>query len=564
MNQWTALLERHAAAAGPRSFEGVLRRVRRRRQRQVLGAAVGVLLVVGGAALAAARPTSTARPQPGATSAPDTIVVNGKTLHRDKLTPILSVSAPSRDDHLLVLVAGYRDPYPSGPTYCDPWTVPYVLRQTATTVVVGAYDYLVPRPPPPGGGCFGTGHSPATLTVDLGTALGGRRVVDESSGAETTTIVESDFLTTARLPDGYGDRRFFGGRNPGFSEPYLSQTWTGPGGAELNLVEGPPAEVIHVHVQHVGTAQVRGRFGQLVRTAGGTANRCLRWDEGPGDAVELCTRGYSQQLLTVEGLVAFADLLRRPGAADVRQQAPASIQVQGRTLEVQGGAAFAVGYLDPAQPQDIVVHLTTPGSVGGCFTWPVLRVVSQSPDQVAIGVFEYQVAKPVCVDAMPDTREDAPYLRVALAEPLGRRRLIDVGAGGLEALVIDPTQWLTAGRLPAGYSDRGQIPFRGERGGGGSALVTQTWAGSHGLVQLVLQQGQATALGGDPVSHVTVRGHVGTYSSAPGRTFPVRCLSWLERANDRVVLCSNGGDLKRTLPDAELLSIAEGLRPRTT
>ncbi len=560
MTQWSALLDQHTAAAPPRSFDGVLRRVRRRRQRQVVGAALGVLLVVGGAALAVGQPGhTTTKRVPSTTEPPLTLVVQGVTLTRDKLTEVYEVSAHSRDDHLLTIVAGYRSPY--GPSHCDPWTVPFVLSQTESTVVIGAYDYLAPNPT--GQGCFGTGHGPSTLTVDLGTALGGRAVSDASTGTTPTTVIESDYLTSSRLPDGYGQRRFEGSLRSGFAQPAFSQTWTGPGFSELTLVEGPPGEVIRVHVQHVGSAQVRGTFGQLVRTAGGEANRCLRWEERSGDALELCTRGYSQQLLTVDQLVAFANTLRRPGQQDARQQAPATIEVQGRTLQVQGGAPFGVAYIDPAHPRDLVVHRKVPGSVGGCFPWPELRVVSQSADQVEIGVFEYQTAKPFCVDAMPDTSDASPYLRVTLVAPLGERRLLDEGAGGVEALVVDPTDWLTADYLPPGFTTDGQIPFTGQRGGGGGAVVEETWAAEHGGVQLTLQQGQALRPGGGVPRHVTVRGHVGTYSNQPGNTFPVRCLSWLEKANDRVVLCSHGGELKHTLSDAQLLTIAEALRPRT-
>ncbi|MDX6218949.1 MAG: hypothetical protein QOJ48_630 [Frankiales bacterium] len=555
MNELPSFLQSQVASALPPPFDRVLRRVRRRRQRQALGAAIGVLVVVGGVALAAGTTTPSARPQPATTTAPDTIVVDGKTLHRDALTAIRSLSAKTRSDHLLTLVGGQRERY--GPTHCFPWTVPFVLRQTPTTVVIAAYDYVLPSPP--GAACFAFALGPATLTVDLGRALGGRTVVDALHDRTVGTVVESDYLTSEQLPEGYGDRVAMGSTSRGFTVPRFSQVWR-RGGAQLGLVEGPPAEVLNPHVQHVATVEVRHTTGELVRTAGGDVDRCLRWHESASDALELCSSsGAATDVLAVEQLLAFADSLSRPSPKDVRQQAPASIEVQGERLEVQGGAAFRTAYLDPSRPRDLVIHRTPPSSVGKCFAWPVLRVVSQRQDAVEIAVFEYQVAKPVCFDAMPDIRADASYLRVTLDAPLGGRRLYDAGGGGLEALVVDPQRWLTVGYLPSGYTSDGQLPLSGERGGGGEAVVSQDWAGDHGLDVLTLKQGQATAPGGGPVSHVTVRGHLGTYSSSRASGTPVRCLNWLEAARDRVVLCGSHGSREPALPDSELLRIAEAL-----
>jgi hypothetical protein len=403
------------------------------------------------------------------------------------------------------------------------------------------------------------GYGSATLTVDLGRALGGRTVIDESTGRAASTVIESDYLTSSQLPTGYGNRRTDAGRNPGFTQPFFSQDWGNHGLGHLTLLEGPPAEVLRSHVQHVGTAMVRRTFGQLVRTAGGDANRCLRWQESNSDALELCSRGHTQDILTVAQLVAFADSLNRPASSQARQQAPPAIELKGQRLDIQGGAPFEVAYLDPRRPRDLVVQRKQPSTVGGCFPWPVLRVVSQTADTVEIGVFEYQVATPDCFDHMPDIGNTAPDLRVTLEAPLGQRRLLDVGAGGVEALVIDPSQWLTPGYLPPGFSDQGQIPFYAKRGGGGGPVTSASWSAEHGVVQLTLQQGQALRPGGGIVSHVIVRGHYGTYSNGPGQRYPIRCLSWLEAASDRVVLCSHGGELKHVLSDRQLLRVAVAL-----
>jgi hypothetical protein len=554
MTDWSSLLQRHVAAASPRPFDDVLRRVRHRRRRQALAATLGMVLVVAGTALAVNRSVAGPVEQfPANATAPPTITVGGAHLRRDKAVPFTSVLTTQRADHSLVVFAGTRPG--NGADSCHPWSMPYVLRQDGGVVTIGVYDYV----PLVSTGCFAYGLGTARLSLDLGRALGDRQVVDATSGRQADVVDESRYLTTERAPAGYDVGVVSGGRSEGWTAAHLDVWWQGPNGAVLTLTEGPPVEVLSVHVQHVATTQVRGHDGQVVRTAGGNANRCLRWTETPDLGAELCSRAYTQYLLSVGQLVAFAETLRRRTPATLTAAPSPTLFLPSGPVYLAQPLAFGTAYLDLAHRSDIVVQWSRPDVPSGCRPWLDLHVVAESADVVRLGLYSYEVAHPACIDRMPFAENPKDFVRVHLAAPLGRRVLLDVGNGESPALVVDPSQWLTPGYLPPGFTDAGQLPFHAERGGGGAAVTTTSWAAEHGGVQLTLQQGQALRPGGGVVSHVIVRGHYGTYSNGPGQSYPIRCLSWLEAASDRVVLCSHGGELKRVLSDPELLRIAAAL-----
>ncbi|MCW2671104.1 MAG: hypothetical protein JWO27_3001 [Frankiales bacterium] len=313
MTELRDLVRQHvseALPAGPRDFAGVVRRVQRRRRRQVVGTTLAVVLVIAGTAVAVERPSHPpVQDVPATATAPPVVTVNGVALRRDKPVGFGSVLVVQRTDRIVDVRTGTREP--GGPTECQPWTIPYLLQQDSATVVIGAYDYVVAKPKSQG--CFGVGLPTADLSLDLGRALGNREVVDVSTGRPADVLDESQYLTSSQLPSGFGDRQVYGARNAGFGAPFFRQSWTQERtSAWLSLVEGPPGEVLREHVQHVGQAVVRGREGQLIRTAGGNANRCLRWLETPDDALELCSQGYTQDVLTVAELVKVADALHRP------------------------------------------------------------------------------------------------------------------------------------------------------------------------------------------------------------------------------------------------------------
>jgi hypothetical protein len=298
------LLQEHVAAATPATFDAVLRRVRRRRRRQVTGAAVAVVLVVAGAALAAGHQASPATTAPLATTVPATMTVKGIPLELDKRLPFGSVLVASRQARALLVPAGTRPVRPDG---CHPWSMPFVLAQDDDRVVIGVYDYVLASGDR---SCFAYGLGTAQLPLELGQPLGDRRVVDAQSGRAVPVVDQSRYLSPSAPPTGYRVVTVGGVQRNGWAWPRYTQTWQGPHGALLVLLEGPVG-AMQVHVQHEGSVTVRGRAGELVRVAG-AGNRCLRWEEAADDAVELCSQGYSQDVLTVDQLARVAEGLHRP------------------------------------------------------------------------------------------------------------------------------------------------------------------------------------------------------------------------------------------------------------
>jgi len=120
MSDLHALLQAHVAAATRPPFDGVVRRVQRRRRRQVVLGTLGVVLVVAGSAFAVDRGSPKRTDNvPTTSTAPPTLVVDGIALKRDKLLSFDTALATARTDHSLVLLAGTRPVHPDG---CHPWS----------------------------------------------------------------------------------------------------------------------------------------------------------------------------------------------------------------------------------------------------------------------------------------------------------------------------------------------------------------------------------------------------------------------------------------------------------
>ena len=118
--------------------------VRRRRWGvvQVALSAVAVLVIAGGALLAVRLVGGSDGQATGAGGGrlPAELTINGKTVHRQGATPIVSVQATDRAATRLLVLAGNENP--AVPNPCYPWTDVRVVGQDDRTVTLAATTYV--------------------------------------------------------------------------------------------------------------------------------------------------------------------------------------------------------------------------------------------------------------------------------------------------------------------------------------------------------------------------------------------------------------------------------------
>ena len=286
--------------------------VRRRRWgvMQVAVSAVAVVVIAGGALLAV-RLVGGADDQAtgaGVGRPPAELMINGKTVHRQGATPIVSVQATDRAATRLLVLAGNENP--AVPNPCYPWTDVRVVGQDDRTVTLAATTYVDRT----GGSdvvCTAEGRPGGRFSVHLAGPLGTRRVVQDAR--VLPVLLTNTLLHATALPDGYA-------RKPTVSDdpkpPGLTRTaYSGPDqNTSLEIDEGPidqpPTDPQRsTMVQVLDRLTVRGHPAVFRQTPGFDDNRCLVWAETATTGVAVCSLGLhapltAAQLATVaEGLV---------------------------------------------------------------------------------------------------------------------------------------------------------------------------------------------------------------------------------------------------------------------
>jgi hypothetical protein len=287
--------------------------VRRRRwgSVQVALSAVAVLVVAGGALLAVRLAGASGDDATGAGGArpPAELTINGKTVHREGATPIVSVQATDRAATRLLVLAGGENP--AVPDPCDPWTDVRVVGQDDRTITLAATTY-VDRAGGPDVACSAGGRAGGRFSVPLAAPLGTRRVLQD---ARVVPVLLIDSLLHATvLPAGYATPPMVEKDNqaPG---PTISR-YSGPDqDTRIEIYQGPvdqpPTDPRGSSMTVVlGRLTVRGHPAVFRQTAGFPDARCLVWAETASTGLAVCSRGVpaaplsAAQLATVaEGLV---------------------------------------------------------------------------------------------------------------------------------------------------------------------------------------------------------------------------------------------------------------------
>ncbi|MDX6216413.1 MAG: hypothetical protein QOG99_1997 [Frankiales bacterium] len=555
MTDWSSLLQRHVAAASPRPFEDVVRRVRRRRQRQVVGAALGVLVVVAGTALAVGRPTPSARPQPAASGSPlpgvgeppASVVVAGKRYPLLQAVPVHVALVSDRSGRELGLKL--RLIPDQDVNSCGLVMRAFLLRQDASNVRIGLYEFGRST------ACFGYPESTGsrTLTVPLGAALGNRTITAAGSGKEVAVLETDTLLRATSLPSTFTRADEVVDVAPGQTDAYDTARWRSRGGSFLSLIQGiSPAGTGSPFPDHVDPVVVRGHLGTATTHRLYNQTRCLRWYEGR--AIALCSTGSTP--ISVAQLQAIAHGLTSTTSAHDSTLVPTTVYVDGSAFQLVGDQPVEVVYAGTSDDQ-LVIRAGRDASSAEC--GPITRsfVLSEDASAIRIGTYFFLASGGggrSCGAVADSVAEQV----LQLQHPLGTRKVVAVTDFNRLVPVIDERDYLSTSYLPSGYQ---RASFLGGRTRLALGYARQTWQVS-GEVRLSLDEGSLPGevrVLGPIVGHLTVRGHDADVVQQRGVSIPVRCLRWHESADDEVQLCSHAGGRTHVLPDGELLRVAAAL-----
>ncbi|HEY7103719.1 MAG TPA: hypothetical protein VH573_18930 [Mycobacteriales bacterium] len=282
--------------------------VRRRRSRvQVALSAVAVLIVAGGALLAARALTGSGGASAGK-AVPAELTIKGKTVHREDATPIVWVQATDRGATTLLVLAGNENR--TGPDPCHPWTDVRLVGQDDRTVTLAATTY-VDRSGGSNVACAGDGRAGGRFLVHLARPLGTRQVVQD--GRDVRVLLTDTRLHATVLPDGYADHPTVEDdpQAPGLTRSVYSgpdqdtylEVMQGPAGQPGVDPKGPGP------IQVLARSTVRGHPAVFRQYPRFDDARCLVWTETARTGVAVCSHGMpapltAAQLATVaEGLV---------------------------------------------------------------------------------------------------------------------------------------------------------------------------------------------------------------------------------------------------------------------
>ena len=284
----------------------------RRRRVQIALSAVAVLVVAGGALLAA-RMHGAGGSDGGsdrgsaAGSLPAELTIKGKTVHREGAATIVSVQAANRSATALLVLAGNDNP--PAPNPCYSWTDVRVIGQDDRTVTLAATTYVDRT----GGSdviCTAEGRGVGRFPVQLAAPLGTRQVVQD--GRVLAVLLTDTRLHATALPEGYsGPPTVSDDKPPGLTRT----TYSGPDqDTFLEVDEGPvgqaptdPARSAMVRV--LDRLTVRGHPAVFRQDGGFDDVRCLVWAESASTGVAVCSLGApaplsaGQLAVVAEGLV---------------------------------------------------------------------------------------------------------------------------------------------------------------------------------------------------------------------------------------------------------------------
>lgn len=303
-----------------RLLPAVRERVRRRRQRAIVGSAVAVALLVGTTALGTLVGQRKA-PAPVAAVGhrvdgppPVTLTVRGVAVRLVGPVELGAARLDPDDPAVLVVEAGNGVPgSPASP--CSPHYETRVLAQDDQAVEVAAYQYDTVERLGAGEGCGRSLPPPLQHRLELGRDLGGRTV--RSQGALVPVVDSERLLRATTLPTGYRREADLVVGAPR-DDPGRS-TWvhTGPADTALDVTQGPPGRGFaspELFAGEVVLARpvIRGHPARVSRTGGFTDLLCLSWAEREDLVVSVCSRG-SVAPLDAPALVRVAEGLRAPG-----------------------------------------------------------------------------------------------------------------------------------------------------------------------------------------------------------------------------------------------------------
>jgi hypothetical protein len=291
--------------------EPAVGRRRRRGVVQVALSAAAVLVIVGGVLLARLVGGSDDQATgAGGARPPGELTINGKTVHRQGATPIISIQATDRAATRLLVLAGGENP--AVPDPCYPWTDVRVVGQDDRTITLAATTY-VDRAGGPDVACSAGGRGGGQFSVAIAAPLGTRRVVQ--NGRVLPVLLIDSRLHATVLPAGYAAR------------PTVEKDAQTPG-LTISRYSGPDQdtsiEIYQGRVDHqptdprgsaltevLGRLTVRGHPAVFRETRGFPDARCLVWAETAGTGVAVCSRGLPAAPLSAAKLATVAEGLVR-------------------------------------------------------------------------------------------------------------------------------------------------------------------------------------------------------------------------------------------------------------
>lgn len=205
---------------------------------------------------------------------------------------------------------------------------------------------------------------------------------------------------------------------------------------------------------------------------------------------------------------------------------PPTIRHDGNALRYVGEDVWSQPTLDESNPNAVIVFAsvdagTAPwGHYCTIGTTAVGRTVAETDEAVTIAVSKYAIRQPGSTACLDIARGPIP-VSVALANPLGARRLIDANDGSARK-VLDPSTVLKPINLPAGYT-AGQATWAYQS----ETTAQRRYRGPQGDLTLTVGPASLNKPLQNIVRHTTVRQHSATVSYSTGFAYDL-LIAWNE------------------------------------
>jgi hypothetical protein len=225
------------------------------------------------------------------------------------------------------------------------------------------------------------------------------------------------------------------------------------------------------------------------------------------------------------------------GHSSISAGALPRIEHEGKMLRYAGDAPWRYPVLDEDDPNVVYIYADQNGGTANwgsyCQATPIARVVSQTANAATVSVARYAEPLP---KPKPGTEVGcaavglgAVRLKVALAQPLGTRSLIDAYDGAART-ALDPANVLKPSYLPAGYIG-GQATWAGQP----PEATTRQYQGPGSVLTVTIGPVSLNRSAEHIIEHTTVRGHPAIVSNTPGFEQDI-LIAWNEDATHAAAL----------------------------